>query len=111
MTGPPWWTLFPLAVACAAGGVLTYAPARAAGWAPWAFAGLALGCGWLWGWSIRGATDDAAVFRFNLAWDAVVAAVYYALPLVAFGVRPDGRTLAGLGLIVAGVVLVKAGGR
>lgn len=60
----------------------------------------------LWFVSIRGMSRQN-VYAYSLAWDAVVLATYYLLPLVAFQVRLSLAGAVGLALVVVGCVLVK----
>lgn len=105
-----WLTLLPVAALCTAGAWLTYAAdLRERGWYSWAFAALAAGVGWLYGWAMRHTAGDRDAFALSFVWDVLVTAVYVVVPCLWFGVRVSPLGWCGLGLAVVGVVLLKAG--
>lgn len=61
----------------------------------------------LWCLMVRSLNDSARIYVFGLCWDTVMCAVFYLAPLVFFGVRLERTSVAGLCLMVAGLVLLK----
>lgn len=100
--------LIPVFVVCAVGSWVTYCR-REEDWAPWLMAGLAATCGAMWVMAVRRLGQEQ-VFAFGLAYDAVVMAAYYLLPLAMFGTKPTTGLLVGAGLVVTGLVVVKISG-
>lgn len=103
-------TLVPIAVCNAIGAWLSYADRpKAAAWYPWAFVGLGavtVGC---YGWAV-GRCGRGETFRFNVTYDLVMLVAYYAVPLIAGWVKPNGQTLLAAVLVVVAAWLLKGSG-
>jgi len=51
--------------------------------------------------------DHAAVLRYGFIWDSMILLAYALVPILCFGVKLDLKTSIGLGLVVAGTVVLK----
>ena len=75
---------------------------------PGALALLAAGCGYCWGLAIRDRSPEG-VMALSVMYDGLVLMAYYAMPMLLLGVRPTWYTVAGLMLVVGGMLLVRFG--
>lgn len=63
--------------------------------------------GALWIWAAKAIGDKDKMYAFTLIWDSMMMAIYYGLPILLFGARPDRWTTLGLFLILAGAIIIK----
>ena len=108
----PWWALLPAAATLFTGAYLSYQKwARDAGWFPWVIAACWTTNALLWVWAARRVPGgNRELYSLSVAWDVITLAAFNVLPLVLAGVRLGPTAFAGLLMVVAGAVLVKAGG-
>jgi hypothetical protein len=93
---------------CLGGAWVSYTDRRHAAYAPYLLAALAAGCGFLWGRAARLVPTPEDVVRLSLAWDAMVFAAYYAVPLLLWA-KPSPAVVVGTALVVAGVLVAHLG--
>lgn len=92
------------------GGYAAYVPTiRNATWYPWLTVFLAASTGWIWGVTVRRIPDSETVFRLSMCFDALAIVAYVVVPILVLGVKPTNATIAGVGFILLGTVLVKVG--
>lgn len=101
----PWIMLAPVLLALCTGSYISYV-CKDRPWFIPAFLCLQIVTGTLWCLSARWC-DARTLFSFGLAWDVVAILAFNVLPLVACGVRLSPTAWCGLGLVVAGALLVK----
>lgn len=61
----------------------------------------------IWYLVIKYIGDKDRIYFYSICWDAILVGVYYLLPIALFGVKLDRYGIAGLSLMVAGLVLLK----
>lgn len=106
-----WHLLVPVFLLCCVGSWLTYSPERRqTAWYPWVMVLLGALCSWLFATGAKWLNDSQRVYVFSLAWDLLMVAAYYVLPLVVLGVKVSPGVAAGAALVVAGLVVIKAWG-
>ena len=106
-----WHLLFPVFLLCCAGSWLTYSDSRRqASWYPWVMVLLGAGCAYLFSLGAQWLDDKVRVYVFSLVYDCLMVAAYYVLPLVVLGVKVSPGVAVGAGLVVAGLVVIKAWG-
>jgi len=63
----------------------------------------------LWSFATRRMPNNEAVFRYGMYWDGAMYFAWFFTSLVLLSVRPSLMTLAGTGVMLAGIVMVKLG--
>ncbi len=102
----PYLLLVPVLVLCLAGSAWTYSDDRGKSFVI-GMAVLGAMCAALFAVGVRELDSKARVWVFSLCWDVVMLFSYYAVPILVLGVRVSPGVLAGMLLVVAGLVLVK----
>ncbi len=92
---------------CLCGAYLSYAEASKAAWFPLAMGCLGLACSLVWAWAVRLEQDKAKLYAFSIWWDVMTFSIYYGLPLMLAGVRPNAGVVVGACVVAVGLVVVK----
>lgn len=69
-----------------------------------------LATGFCWVAATRMADDKNKIYVFSLAWDFVMIVAYYFIPLIVFEFKFNLGVIAGMLLMLVGMVLVKVYG-
>lgn len=105
----PWIILVPVFVCLCCGSYVSYTKECKEG--PWflpLFLAIQLITGFFWCFAAR-ISEPRVLFTFGLVWDVIAILAFSVLPLVLCGVRLSPVAWCGLGLMLAGLGLVKWG--
>lgn len=72
--------------------------------------GLGLIASLIWFLVCKFVTDKNDLYLFNIFWDVVMAAAYYGVPILLFGVKLDRMSIVGVILILTGLIVLKCRG-
>ncbi len=61
----------------------------------------------VWAWAVIIEPDKEKLYEFAVWWDVMTVGIYYLLPLIFLGVRPNAGVVVGACIVAVGLVVVK----
>lgn len=68
---------------------------------------IGIGVSTIWYLNIRHLDDKDRIYFYGIVWDMGIVLTYYIIPLIFFDVRLSKLGLLGIGLMIAGMLLLK----